>query len=236
MDTSIDLDHRISGIAVLDQPLRRDLYRLLSERDGRLSRDEAAEALGIARSVAAFHLDTLAEAGIVDVRFERTSGRTGPGTGRPAKLFRRRHDELSASVPDRHYELAGSLLAAGVADAIRIGRPVADCLGAAAYAVGRRIGERSHRDSAGQTPDEDEIEAVTGVLARHSYEPRFGPGDEVALVNCPFHRLAEQERLLVCGMNLDFVNGIIDGIGRSRRLTARLASQRGYCCVRLIVT
>ena len=53
MDTSIDLDHRISGIAVLDQPLRRDLYRLLSERDGWLSRDEAAEALGIARSVAA---------------------------------------------------------------------------------------------------------------------------------------------------------------------------------------
>ena len=44
-------------------------------------------------------------------------------------------------------------------------------------------------DSAGQTPDEDEIEAVTGVLARHGYEPRFGPGDEVALVNCPFHRL-----------------------------------------------
>jgi len=55
---------------------------------------------------------------------------------------------------------------------------------------------------------------VTGVLARHAHEPRFGPGDEVALVNCPFHRLAEQERPLVCGMNLDFVNAIIDGIGR----------------------
>ena len=91
-------------------------------------------------------------------------------------------------------------------------------------------------NSAGQTPDEDEIEAVTGVLARHGDEPRFGPVDEVALVNCPFHRLAGQERPLICGMNLDFVNGIIVGIGRSRRLTARLASQRGYCCVRLIVT
>ena len=116
------------------------------------------------------------------------------------------------------------------------GRPVADCLGAAAHAAGCRIGERSHRDSAGQTPDEDEIEAVTGVLARHGYEPRFGPEDDVALVNCPFHRLAEQERLLVCGMNLDFVNGIIDGIGRSRRLTASLAPERGYGCVRLTVT
>src|SRR5262249_21076960 len=91
-------------------------------------------------------------------------------------------------------------------------------------------------DSAGQTPDEDEIEAVTGVRAHHGYEPRFGPGDEVALVTCPFHRLAEQERPPVCGMNLDVVNGIIDGIGRSRRLTARLAPERGYCCVRLTVT
>jgi len=80
----------------------------------------------------------------------------------------------------------------------------------------------------GQTPDEDEIEAVTGVLARHGYEPRFGPEDEVAPVI--------QERPLVCGMNLDFVNGIIDRIGRSRRLTARLAPERGYCCVRLTVT
>ena len=91
-------------------------------------------------------------------------------------------------------------------------------------------------NSAGQTPDEDEIEAVTGVLARHGDEPRFGPVDEVALVNCPFHRLAGQERPLICGMNLDFVNGIIDRIGRSRRLTARLAPERGYCCVRLTVT
>jgi predicted ArsR family transcriptional regulator len=85
------------------------------------------------------------------VRFERTSGRTEFAAGRPAKLFRRRHDELSASVP----EFAGSPLAAGVVDASRTGRPVADCLGAAAHAAGRRIGERSHRDSAGQTPDEE---------------------------------------------------------------------------------
>lgn len=237
MDPPVDLDRRITGIAVLDQPLRRELYRLLSERDGWLSRDEAADALGVARSVAAFHLDKLAEAGIVEVHFERVSGRSGPGAGRPAKLFRRRHDELSASVPDRHYELAGSLLAAGVADAIRTGRPVADCLGAAAQAAGCRIGERARRERGAAAIDEDGVEVVSDVLAHHGYEPRIEDGDdergEVALANCPFHRLAEQERNLVCGMNLDFVKGIIDGVGHTDRLTAKLAPERGFCCVRI---
>jgi len=91
-------------------------------------------------------------------------------------------------------------------------------------------------NSAGQTPDEDEIEAVTGVLARHGDEPRFGPVDEVALVNCPFHRLAGQERPLICGMNLDFVTGIIAGIGATDGVAARLAPEPGYCCVRLTPT
>ena len=43
--------------AALDQPVRRDLYRLLSERDGWVTRDQASEALGGPRSVAAFHLE-----------------------------------------------------------------------------------------------------------------------------------------------------------------------------------
>src|SRR5437588_6728316 len=99
-----DLDRRIAGIAALDQPLRRQLYELLTTTDQWISRDEAAEALGVARSVAAFHLDKLAEAGVVEVRFERTTGRTGPGAGRPSKLYRPAVSELSASVPERHYD------------------------------------------------------------------------------------------------------------------------------------
>ena len=74
---------------------------------------------------------------------------------------------------------------------------------------------------------------MTDVLARHGYEPRIDAGDEIALANCPFHQLAEQERPLICGMNLDFVNGIIDGVGDTDRLTARLTPEHGSCCVRL---
>jgi predicted ArsR family transcriptional regulator len=232
MEPADDLERRISGIAALDQPLRRDLYRLLSERGDWVTRDEAAEAIGVARSVAAFHLDKLAEAGVVEVTFERTSGRTGPGAGRPAKLYRRGSEEVSASVPDRRYDLAGSLLATAIAEAERTGRSIAESLSATARAAGRVIGEEAAAATGSLAKREDRRHAVLEILARHGYEPKLGGRGEIALVNCPFHRLAEEHRSLVCGMNLDFLGGLLDGIGPGK-LDARLAPEPGYCCVRI---
>jgi predicted ArsR family transcriptional regulator len=233
MGPADDLERRISGIAVLDQPLRRDLYRLLSERGGWVNRDEASEALGLPRSVAAFHLDKLAEAGVVEVTFERTTGRTGPGAGRPAKLYRRGTGELSASVPDRRYDLAGSLLATAIAEAERTGAPVGACLAATARAAGRVIGEGASALTGPLTGQEDRRNAVLDILARHGYEPVVDERGEIALGNCPFHRLAEAHRTLVCGMNLDFLAGLLEGTDPSARLHARLAPAPGSCCVRI---
>jgi predicted ArsR family transcriptional regulator len=233
MEPAEDLERRISGIAALDQPLRRDLYRLLSERDGWVTRDEASEALDVPRSVAAFHLDKLAEAGVVEVTFERTTGRTGPGAGRPAKLYRRGAQEVSASVPERRYDLAGSLLAAAIAEAERTGAPIAECLSATARAAGRVIGEEAAAATGPLTKRDDRRRAVLEILSRHGYEPALGKRGEIALVNCPFHRLAEEHRTLVCGMNLDFLGGLLQGVGHTDRLDARLAPEPGYCCVRI---
>jgi predicted ArsR family transcriptional regulator len=232
MRPSTDLERHIAGIAALDQPLRRRLYRLLSDRDGWTTRDEAAEALGVARSVAAFHLDKLADAGVLDVTYQRTTGRTGPGAGRPSKLYRPRHDEVSASVPERRYDLAGSLLATAIDEATRSGAPTVDAVSATAYAAGREIGEKT-RDAARPLEHGDDCRhAVLDLLARHGYQPE--PADhDVALANCPFHRLAQEHRTLVCGMNLDFVRGVLDGMGSTGQLAARLAPEPGYCCVRI---
>jgi predicted ArsR family transcriptional regulator len=233
MEPGHDLERRISGIAALDQPLRRDLYRLLSDRGGWVTRDEASDALGVPRSVAAFHLDKLAEAGAVEVTFERTTGRTGPGAGRPAKRYRRRTEELAASVPERRYDLAGSLLATAIAEAERTGAPIAECLSATARAAGRVIGEEAAAAAGPLATRDERRQAVLEVLARHGYEPTVGKGGEIALVNCPFHRLAEEHRRLVCGMNLDFLGGLLDGFGPGGALDARLAPEPGYCCVRI---
>ncbi|HEX6662600.1 MAG TPA: hypothetical protein VF025_02910, partial [Gaiellaceae bacterium] len=56
--------------------------------------DDAAAVLGVHRSVARNRLERLVQAGVLATSFSRRSGRTGPGAGRPAKLY--------ASVPEAH--------------------------------------------------------------------------------------------------------------------------------------
>lgn len=233
MEPAENLERRISGIAALDQPLRRDLYRLLSDGNAWMTRDEASEALGIPRSVAAFHLDKLVDAGVVEARFERTTGRSGPGAGRPSKLYRRSSQEVAASVPERRYDLAGSLFATAIAESERTGAPINDCLRAAARAAGRVVGEEAVAAAGPLRRGKDRRQAVLEILARHGYEPELGKRSEIALANCPFHRLAEEHRSLVCGMNLDFLGGLLEGLGPTSGLGARLAPTQGYCCVRI---
>ena len=226
MEDTSDLERRVAAIAALDQPLRRELYRVLSQADGWTSRDEAATALGVGRPVAAFHLDKLVEAGVVEIRFERLTGRSGPGAGRPAKLYRPRQIDLAASVPERHYDLAGSLLAAAVSDAADSGKPVVDCLAAVAHATGRQIGTEARASGGGHG-------SVLGALRQQGYEPRAVGGGDIVLANCPFHRLAEEHRSLVCAMNLDFLTGLVEGVSPSGGLSPRLQAEPGYCCVRI---
>jgi len=229
MDSRAAGERRVAGIAALDQPVRRDLYRLLASTDGWTTRDGAAAALGLPRSVVAFHLDKLAEAGVLDVRFERTTGRQGPGAGRPSKLYRPSQAEVAASVPDRRYDLAGSLLADAVADSARSGAPVDGCLRIAAHDAGQRIGAGARAEKG---DDADPTSLVMAALAQHGYEPERGPRGEIVLANCPFHRLAEEHRDLVCGMNLDLLDGVLDGAATAG-LTARLDPAPGQCCVRI---
>ena len=73
-----------SVFALLDDPVRRKLYDYVVAQGREVSRSEAAEAVGIQRTLAAFHLDRLVETGLVDVTFRRPAGRAGPGAGRPA--------------------------------------------------------------------------------------------------------------------------------------------------------
>lgn len=162
MDATSTRDGRIAAVASLDQPVRRLLYDLLAARDAWTSRDEAASALDVPRSVAAFHLDKLADAGVVAVTFERTSGRAGPGAGRPAKLYRLVADEVSASMPDRHYDLAGQLLAAAVVESTASGVPVDESLHRIAREAGRTMAH--------------EGEAATTSRARTSSPPSNGGG------------------------------------------------------------
>lgn len=223
---------RLRTIAALIQPVRRRLHSLLVERDGWVTRDEAAAALDLPRAVVAFHLDKLAEAEVVEVSFERLTARTGPGAGRPSKRYRLVVSELAVSIPDRRYEVAGQLLAAAVSASTTTGAPVEECLHEAARAAGQRMGAdvRARMTDAGQSGDQRQ--AVLAALERNGYEPGTGDG-EITLSNCPFHRLAQDHRSLVCGMNLDVLASMVDELGPTPELQAHLAPEAGQCCVRL---
>jgi predicted ArsR family transcriptional regulator len=188
-----------------------------------------AEALGVSRSVAAFHLDKLAKAGLLDVAFRRPPGRGGPGAGRPAKLYRRASAEVSLSVPERHYDLVGRLLADAVVMASH--GPVDPT--EAAQVTAREHGQALGREAGASAPagEETNLERVAEALRGQGYEPREVE-HSVYLENCPFHAIAEEQRDLVCGMNLELVGGLIDGM-EVPGVDARLDPAPGRCCVSL---
>src|SRR5947199_10787376 len=109
-----DLADQVAAVAALDEPTRRRLYDHVVRQPAPVSRDEVVAALQIPRATVAFHLDKLVSEQLLDVTYERRTGRGGPGAGRPTKLYRRSERQVAVSLPERRYELAGRLLAAAI--------------------------------------------------------------------------------------------------------------------------
>jgi predicted ArsR family transcriptional regulator len=231
--THDDLPERVAGIAALADPIRRDLYLYVSAQPAPVSRDQASEALGIARHTAKFHLDKLAEQGLLDTDFKRLSERRGPGAGRPTKLYRRSSRQLSVTLPERRYDLAAQLLASAIDDAIANGTTVTDALNTVAADWGRTLGDQA-RAEAGLRPSRERLLASTcGALAEYGYEPHRA-GGAIVLCNCPFDTLAQEHTQLVCGMNLAIMDAVTDRVSKTG-LAARLEPAPDRCCVVLDV-
>jgi len=228
------LDDDLDRVGLLGDALRRSLYAYVAAQPDPVSREQAATALGLALHTARFHLDRLVEAGLLEVELRQLSGRRGPGAGRPSKVYRRSARQLSVSLPERRYDLAGEVLAEAVDRSVRAGSPVAAVLPAVAHEVGRRLGEQASGPRAvGGTGGEaaSELATAAGVLAGLGYEPVVAD-TEVALANCPFDRLAAGHTELVCGLNRHLVAGVLEG-AEVPGLEARLAPHDGMCCVRV---
>ena len=110
---------------------------------------------------------------------------------------------------------------------------MADCLRAVARSAGRDLGEDTLAVVEESAPSDERRAAVIDALERQGYEPEDDADSGIRLGNCPFHRLAEAHRELVCGMNLDYLEGFLDGLGPGGGLTASLEPEPGYCCVRV---
>jgi predicted ArsR family transcriptional regulator len=230
--TREDLAGQVAGVAALADPIRRDLYLYVSAQPAPISRDQASDALGIARHTAKFHLDKLAEEGLLDISFKRLSGRRGPGAGRPTKLYARSSRQLSVILPERRYDLAGHLLAAAIDNADAEGIPAGDALRAVAADWGRSIVEQAratagHRPSAGRL-----LGCACQALTENGYEAQC-PDGTIVLRNCPFDVLAREHTELVCGMNLAIMTTVTEQL-QETALVARLEPAPDRCCVVLV--
>src|SRR6188768_1678191 len=133
----------IGAVALLDEPVRRDLYEYVIRSGRAISRDEAASATEVSRALVAFHLDRLVDAGLLVAEYKRLSGRTGPGAGRPSKLYRRAPAEVAVSLPDRRYEVPALVFAETLEHVVDQLPP--DSLRTAARRVGEAAGSTARK-------------------------------------------------------------------------------------------
>jgi predicted ArsR family transcriptional regulator len=228
---SDDAVSQISAIAALNEPMRRNLYAYITERTEAVGRDEAAEAVGITRELAAFHLDKLLEEGLLDVEYRRISGRSGPGAGRPAKLYRPSGRQVQIILPERRYDLVARLMAEGLEDP---GKDPAAAVDRAARRFGEALGTEARRHVGRRPSTTRLLGEVCAVLREYGFEPALGNG-EIRLRNCPFEAVAKEHTALVCGMNLALARGLVTGIGAGG-VDVRLDPKPGSCCVAVAAT
>lgn len=209
---------RVSRVSALADPIRRALYAFVARQPGAVSRDQAAAGLEIPRHTAKFHLDKLVEEGLLMPEFKRLTGRSGPGAGRPAKLYRRVRKEVNVTLPRRRYDLAGHVLADTV-ERVKSGTSIDVAL--------REAADNASHVVVDSWPHED----LADVLTRLGYEPRPG-GDGLELRNCPFQQLSDDHPGLICPLNRDFIEALGERLNCTD-LQAESVDRGTGCCVSL---
>src|SRR5260370_16379838 len=94
-----ETEERIAAFSSLADPTRRRLYLYTVSRPEGAGRDEAAEATGISRGLAAFHLDRLIHEGLLVADYPPLTGRTRPAAGRPSHTYRPSYPTPSSTAP-----------------------------------------------------------------------------------------------------------------------------------------
>lgn len=217
-NASLDEHQRLRAVASLGDPLRKKLFELVRESTQALSRDECAAALGLPKSTIRAQLDRLVEEKLLLVEFRKMGARSGPGSGRPTKLYAVAQSEVSASVPPRQYDLAASLLAAAVQRCIDSGEGIEQSVSAVAFAEGRRRGAEAGN--------------IHQLLADTGYSPEPDGDGGTIMANCPFHQLSREHASVVCSLNGSLLRGALAGCSDEKHHLEPDA-EVSHCCARL---
>ena len=214
----------LAAVALLAEPTRLELYRYVRGRHEPVGREEAARAVGISVKLAAFHLDRMVEAGMLDVGYRRLSGRTGPGAGRPAKIYTVSQHRLVVSLPPTQYSLAASIMATALS-AAHDGSGGAEAVRQVARSMGRELGLEIRREAPTKGARR---RALFRCLEQLGYEPRQDRS-ELSLRNCIFADLVQNHRDIVCGMNAALMHGLLEGADLSDLRVEGRSAEAGCC-------
>jgi predicted ArsR family transcriptional regulator len=229
----------VAAVAALDDRVRRGLFEAVRDAGRPLTRDEAANAVGISRKLAAFHLDKLVAVGLL------TSGiaaRTARRVGRAPKVYQPVRETIDVSIPPRAYADLASIMVEAVA-----GQQHGETASEAGYRIaaqrGRAAGADAVRGVRGRLGVERALALTCDALSAEGYAPYEAPDPAtsrrpedraIRLRNCPFHLLAEQSPELVCRINGAFLNGLLEGL-RAEPLAVQPTPPEGECCAEIRV-
>lgn len=223
-------------VAALGDATRRRVFFTVREADRLMGKDDVAEAVGITRRLAGFHLDKLVEQGFLRAEFQRRSGRTGPGAGRPAKLYALAEVEQDSRLEVKHYDLLAELLLRAMSD--RSGEDPQEVLERVGYEFGRELGE-AERD-AGRSPSysttTDAVMGVVGVLTRFGFGATAGADGRITARACPFEEMAKVDPQRVCGLDRSIWRGVLSAFNPDATLQSPSSTAQGdAACAALVV-
>lgn len=223
-------EQRLESAGALAGDLRRNIYLYIRGQRRPVGREEAARAVDISPKLAAFHLDTMVEKGLLRANYVRLSGKSGPGAGRPAKVYEPSGREISVSIPYRSYEVVGEVLVDALDSAEGSLR---DAVSAAARHRGLELGKSERRSRRLRSVTKKRaVNVANAVLSERGYEPYRDDRGRLRLHNCPFRDLSQRSPELVCGLNQAFIEGLLAGLGDTS-LEAVLDPRPGECCVQV---
>lgn len=215
------------AVSLLAEPVRQRLYVYVRDRHGPVGREDAARHTGITVKLAAFHLDRMADGGLLEVGYRRLSGRVGPGAGRPAKVYTISPRSFSVVIPQTRYALAASMMAAALSGGSS-GADGPSSLEEVATSVGESLGADIRARTKVARRD-----AVQRKLEQLGFEPQSEESGDLSLRNCIFSELSMSNRELVCGMNAAFIRGLLTG-ARLRSHDVERQPIECSCCVRIV--
>jgi len=203
-------------LAAVGDPELRDALLYARGQARPVTADELATAKDVHRNVARSRLERLVEAGLLAPAYERRSGRSGPGAGRPAKTYSVVPQLESIEFPANHSESLTALLV----DALAAGGG-RERLRETGVAFGRELGR-----AAGLRPVkkleagfERLCEAVRTLGYQASLEQVEPNGAVIASPTCPLRPLVRARREAVeidRGMWAGLASCAVSGVDVSR--------------------